>query len=148
MLTLGEWFLSPSTCHTSGTDTRRYLWACENVVSIGSPPNLNIFVPSFATSRKHLFPKSHILLALPKTIAGLEENGIYSGKGVESGATARKTAVTMILDSSADIAGGEVNSCDWRSHRQADTRKKVNPQENDVRHYLIVTNNNLPKYLQ
>ena len=132
MLALGEWFLSPNTCHTSGIDIRRYLWTCEKVVNIGCPPNLDIFVPSFATSRKHLFPKSHVLLALPKTVVGLEENELYPGKGVEPGATARKTAVTAILDSSADIAGGEeqtwsceVDSCDWRSHRQADTRKQV-----------------------
>ena len=62
---------------------------------------------------------------------GLEENGLYPGKGVEPGATARKTTVTVILHSSADIAGGEkqtwsceVDYCDWCSRHQADTKKK------------------------
>ena len=77
---------------------------------------------------------------------GLEENELHPGRVAEPGAMARKAVVRAILDSSADNAGGEeqtwvceVDSCTWRSRHQSDTTKKVEPQENDVRHFIVVT---------
>ena len=90
----------------------------------GQKKKLHIFVPSFATSYKHLCPRSHVLLALPKTVVGLKENKICPGKGA--------AVMTANLDYSADIAGEveqawscEVNSCDWSSRHQADTTEQV-----------------------
>ena len=70
--------------------------------------------------------------------------------GVEPGVMARKTGVPAILNSSADIAGGEeqawsceVESCDWRSRHQAVTKKKGNSTPPFSRCY-----NKLSEYLQ
>ena len=78
-----------------------------------------------------------------------------SWKGDKAKSDGTKSSRESDSQSSADITGGEeqtwsceVSYCDWRSHHQADTTKKVDPQENDVRHYLVVTNNNLLEYLQ
>ena len=99
------------------------------------------------------FPKSHILLALPKTVMGLKENRLYPGKGAEPGATARKTASSSTPPQTSLAAKNKHGpaksiSVIGAAATKLIQRKRVNPQENGVRHFVVVPYNNLSKYLQ
>ena len=70
---------------------------------LGSLPSLDISDPSSGTCHKHLPPKGHVLLELPKTVVELEDNGLGPGKpfqGAEPRAMAGKAALTAMLNSS------------------------------------------------